>query len=400
MNGTSTKFRFKFAGAVQLLVTLVFLALATGAHSANRHALVIGNSNYGSGFSLINPLNDSTAIAARLSSIGYDVHGGGALLDLGLDQFNDEIDNFLRSVEDGSSTLIYYAGHGAASAGSNFLIPILPEGVTLRSESDIRDRSISLQSIIERTDQRNPSGVNVFLFDACRDAPVESHTRSINLSGLTSLDTRRQPRGSFVGFSTEYGKLALDDNDNGHSPFASAILSGLENEASMPIELFYKSVTEDVYDKTSGQQFPIQESKIRGDFCIVECKNVSANEVDSVQEYGTLSVVTKPVDAEVCYLIPEWDGWNCGQQMVLPIGKPVEVRVSASKYKQSTTSTTVNEVRQQLVVSLEPKSRINYKILGTVAAVIVTGLLLSSKSGGSGDSEDDEFTVTLNPPSQ
>ena len=168
----------------------------------------------------------------------------------------------------------------------------------------------------------------------------------------------------------------------------------------MPIELFYKSVTEDVYDKTSGQQFPIQESKIRGDFCIVECKNVSANDVDSVQEYGTLSVVTKPVDAEVCYLIPEWDGWNCGQQMVLPIGKPVEVRVSASKYKQFTTSTTVNEVRQQLVVSLEPKSRINYKILGAVAAVIVTGLLLSSKSGGSGDSEDDEFTVTLTLPSQ
>ena len=158
------------------------------AHSAPRHALVVGNSDYGDTYRLINPLRDPTAIAAKLADIGYTVHRNGPLLELDLESFNNELNSFLSTIEDGANTLIYYAGHGAASGGLNYLIPILPQGVVLRSESDIRNRSISLQDILERVERRNPSGVNVLFFDACRDAPVENLTRSANLSGLTSMD--------------------------------------------------------------------------------------------------------------------------------------------------------------------------------------------------------------------
>jgi len=375
---------------------LFLIAFSTSSISASRHALIIGNSDYEGRYRLFTPLNDSNAIAEKLSSIGYKVHGGGALHDLDLDSFNQEIDSFLSSVEDGSSTLVYYAGHGAASRGTNYLIPILPSGVTLRSDSDIRDRSISLQSVLERVENKNQTGVNVFFFDACRDAPVASYGRAINLAGLTNLEAGVQPRGSFIGFSTEYGKIALDGKDpSGYSPFAAAVLIGLEKSATTPIELFYKQVTAQVYDNTSGRQFPVQESKLRGDYCIIECSVVASN--SSAQEFGTLMVDASPLDAEVCFLIDAWKTWTCGQQMTVPLYENVKIRATAKNHKTYTTTTRMTQSRQQLSVELEPKEKGNtMKIIGGVAAaILVTGVLLSSDSDSGGS---ETYSITLNRP--
>lgn len=379
-----------------LFVGIWFITTSSMALATTKHALIIGNSDYSGGFGLVTPRADSTAIASKLAQIGYKVHGGAALHNLDLDEFNNEIDSFLASVRDGASTLIYYAGHGAASAGSNYLIPILPAGVKLRSESDIRDRSISLQGILERVERRNPSGVNVFLFDACRDAPVEKFSRSINLTGLTNIDPGRQPRGSFIGFSTEYGKIALDGDADGNSPFAMAVLKSLETSASVPIELFFKEVTEQVYVETNGQQFPIQESKIRGQHCIIEC-NVTINP-QQTQEYGTLSVLTNPESAEVCYLVKGWDSWNCGSQSVLPLNVPVQVKVTAKGYKPLTRHIQLNRYRQKITMVLEQKGNNTLRIIGGVAAVVAIGALLSSGSSTSSESSsegDGSTTIRL-----
>ena len=332
--------------APTIILSIALFAMASNALGSARQALVIGNSDYRDGFALSTPLADSSSIAAKLAEIGYEVHGGGARLDLELDEFNNELDSFLNSISNGDTTFIFYAGHGAASAGANYLVPILPPGVRLRSESDIRDRSISLHGIMERIERRNPNGVNIFFFDACRDAPVDNFSRTINMSGLTRIDTGRQPRGSFIGFSTEYGKIALDGDPSGNSPFTEAVLDSLEEQAAVPIELFYKSVTEKVYQRTDGQQFPIQESKMRGKHCIIEC--FDSPPTASVQEYGTLNVLTKPEVSEVCYRIDSWKSWNCGAQMVLPINENVEVRVAAKGYKTSVRTTRLNRDVQQL----------------------------------------------------
>jgi len=378
-----------------VICTIGSLLVSLPSHSASRHALVIGNSDYGSRYNLVNPLRDSTAIANKLSAIGYKVHSNGPLLNLRLEQFEDAIDSFLASVEDGSSTLIYYAGHGAASGGNNYLIPILPDGVRLRSEDDIRNRSISLQGILERVESRNPSGVNVFFFDACRDAPVDSATRTINLTGLTSLDSARQPRGSFVGFSTEYGQLALDGDISGNSPFAAALLDNLDTYSTVPIELFFKKITEQVYNTTDGSQFPIQESKLRGTHCIVECQSLSGTAAPS--DFGYLDVNTTPVSSEVCYRIDSWTTWNCGQLIPLPMNKEVMVRVSAKGYKTFTTSQTLTTGRQRMTVALDKNNNRTLKIVAGVAAGLAVGALLISGSGG-GDDSSETFNISLVPP--
>jgi len=375
-------------------IFISWVALAgSHAQSASRHALVIGNSDYSSGFNLATPYNDATEVANKLAGIGYTVHSGQALLNLNLQSFNEEIDAFLTSIQDGSSTLIYYAGHGAASNGSNYLIPILPQGVRLRSDADIREKSISLQGILERVESQNPSGVNVFFFDACRDAPVDNVTRSINMTGLASLDSGRQPRGSFVGFSTEYGKLALDGDDpSGHSPFASAFLETLDSHPAIPIENFYKRISSRVFQQTDGKQFPIQEPKIVGNYCIIEC-TVLTTEFPT-QECGPLVLQAKPLQAEMCYIIKGWKSWNCGQQAVLPLNIPVQIKVSAKNYKQYRTTATLTKSKELLVVTLEANSNKTMLIYGGVAALVLTGILLSSGSGGGGEPSE-TYNVTL-----
>lgn len=381
-----------------VLAALCIFGFSVDAKSETRHALVIGNSDYGSGFSLSNPINDSTAIANKLASIDYKVHKDQALYDLTIDEFNDEIDSFLSSIEDGSSILFYYAGHGSASAGENFLIPILPEGVRLRTESDIRNRSIALTSILERIQRYNPSGVNVLFIDACRDAPVENYSRSINLTGLTSLDTRWQPQGSFIGFSTEYGKIAVDGEGSSYSPFASAVLNNLDTRADEPIELFYKGVSNEVYQTTSGQQFPIQEPKIRGNYCLTACKSGVAGE-NIENEFAYTTAVTDPVNAEVCYRLDgDLESWNCGKQLALPVGRLLDIRVTATGYSTYTSTTILQNPSQKLTVALKPKARRGYKIAGAIAAIVVTGILVNSKKGDS--NSDDDYRITLTLPTQ
>jgi len=149
-----------------------------------------------------------------------------------------------------------------------------------------------------------------------------------------------------------------------------------------------------VYTSTSGKQFPIQEPKIRGDFCLVECETYGGT---GVPEFGTLSVVTRPTgaDAEICYMTEGWADWNCGQQMVLPIGKPVDIRVTSKKHKPYTGSTIVRSTHQQLVVELEAKRNTGYKVIGAVAAAVLVGVLLSGSDSGS---SDDRYTIILNRP--
>jgi hypothetical protein len=76
---------------------------------AKRLALVIGNASYRNVTALKNPVNDARAVAERLRSVGYEVY---LALDVDRDGMNDAIDGFLKHIEPGSETLVYYAGHG------------------------------------------------------------------------------------------------------------------------------------------------------------------------------------------------------------------------------------------------------------------------------------------------
>ncbi len=380
------------------VLAVVSLLLMAGPLQANqvqagqqRHALVIANTLYQGEHRLFNPALDAAAIAARLKRIGYTVYGNEVQANLQIDSLSRLVTRFFSSVPDGSSTLIYYAGHGVAVDGINYLVPILPKGVSLESETDIRNRTYALSNIVSEAEYQNPTGVNVILVDACRDAPIARNAyRSVNLlDGMTKMDTA--PEGTFVGYSAEYGEKALDGKRGEHSPYAQEILFGLDKQASLDIELFHKNVADRVFKRTGGKQYPIYEPRIRGKHCLTTCGE--PNTALPLIDYGVVVVDTEPANADVCFLLE--GRWNCDKGVRhYPIGTELQLRVSAKNYRDSRHKVVLTQPSQVVRVALEQKTMSTGKKIGFgLAAIIAIGLL----SGG-GDNSSNSYPITLVPP--
>lgn len=110
-------------GFVCLLLLPGIIFPITGHSSVQaRYALVIGNGDCSKG-KLKNPANDANDMADLFASLGYKVYSGGALVDIGLTQMKNVVENFASDLPDGASAVYYFAGHGMADGGDNYLLP-------------------------------------------------------------------------------------------------------------------------------------------------------------------------------------------------------------------------------------------------------------------------------------
>src|SRR5262245_41495962 len=112
---------------VRIAIGLALLSLPTALHAQTekRIALLIGNQAYGSEIGrLANPHNDVALLEKALKGLGFEVT---AVRDAGLGGLHQTVNAYVRRVQAAGSNAIgffYYAGHGAADAGVNYLIPV------------------------------------------------------------------------------------------------------------------------------------------------------------------------------------------------------------------------------------------------------------------------------------
>ena len=116
----------------RLLIWLFVFAVsgAPAAHAEKRIALVIGNSAYQSTAELNNPRNDATDMAGALRRLGFEVLDG---LDLDKRSMERIIRQFGIKLSGADLALFFYAGHGVAIGGQNYLVPT---DARLASEGD------------------------------------------------------------------------------------------------------------------------------------------------------------------------------------------------------------------------------------------------------------------------
>ncbi len=252
---------------ISILILLTsFLVFPGQSFALERHALVIGNSDY-EGIPLLNPRNDAIDMAKQLSAMGYQVHNGGPLLDLDQVGIERAIRAFAQQLPEEANALFYFAGHGMDSQSDNYLIPI---NHNLAYETQLRDRAVSVRSIVELFTLANPKGINVFLLDACRDSPLKSSVRSTR-QGLTRLSDI--PRGVFVGYAADSGQTA-EDGLGRNGTYTGELLNVMRESPEVIIEIAHKKVAERVYQKTDGRQFPVSENKIYGNWCFGACNEL------------------------------------------------------------------------------------------------------------------------------
>jgi len=192
--------------SVILLADIGFLVMPAAAEQ--RIALAIGNDlypNLPADRQLRKAANDATTIAGTLKSLGFEVIVG---TNLGRQAMIDKLAEFTARLQPGDTAALFFAGHGVAIGGVNYLIPSDVPAVTERAEARVRGASLAEPDLIAELQARSVR-VALLVIDACRDNPFpRAAGRSIgNTRGLADA---RPARGIFTLYSAGIGQTALD----------------------------------------------------------------------------------------------------------------------------------------------------------------------------------------------
>lgn len=235
------------------LALSLFASLPAHAETAQRIALVIGNSSYRPGYELRNPVADARAIAKNLSDLGFAVT---VVMDSDLATAQRALDSFVPDGIAAEAALIYYAGHGAMINGRSFM---LPTDFSMSNFDEIDKEALATDRMLQTLSSTH-AGVKMLLFDACRNNPLESR-------GATVIekpeDAEARTEDMLIAFSTAQGAVALDGSGD-HSPFAEGLLDNL----GKPEELsdLMRAVSLYVREKTDGRQTVWLENSLTKSF--------------------------------------------------------------------------------------------------------------------------------------
>jgi hypothetical protein len=276
------------------VMTVACVALhATPAHAAKRVALVIGNNAYENVPALQKAVNDSEAISQELARLGFDVVSAENVGRRAMSRALVELES---KIESGDTALIYFAGHGFAVDGTNYLLPVDVPAAGPGEEGLVRDASFAANGLSDRLQEKGAATV-ILILDACRDNPFAlPGKRSIGLTrGLSRMDPAE---GMFVLFSAGQGQSALDrlsDTDqNPNSVFTRTLLKELEEPGLSMVRIAKRtqSQVKELAAKVDHVQVPAYYDQIVGDLYLApEGAALAKGSLDALQEGGGTSVL-------------------------------------------------------------------------------------------------------------
>jgi uncharacterized caspase-like protein len=244
-----------------ILVSLMCMALSVSAAKADRRvAFVVGNGAYKNVAQLPNPPIDAKAMASTLRNVGFEVIEGSNLT---RDQMTEKLLDFGRKAQGSDVAVFYYAGHGIAVGGSNYLLPV---DADIKSEMDVKlGAAINIDLTLDQT--MGDAKVKLVFLDACRDNPFaakiksNSATRSVNVqSGLAEM---KSGEGTLIAFATGPGQTALDGQEGNNSPFTRALIDNI-TKPGVEIQQAMTSVRAQVNEETHKGQLPWGHTNLIG----------------------------------------------------------------------------------------------------------------------------------------
>ena len=233
-------------GALALVGQLV----PNTARAAERVALVIGNASYKEA-PLRNPVNDARDMATTLEGLGFEVI---RVENASKEEMERAIGRFTGRLDEESSGLFYYAGHGVQVRGRNYLVPV---DAKINSERDARIESVPINLVLDELEYAG-NRLNVVILDACRNNPFERRMRGAS-RGLAAVDAAR---GTLIAYATSPGSLA-QDGDGRNGLYTEELLRALRLPG-LEVEDVFKEVRIKVSERTDYQQIPWESSSLTG----------------------------------------------------------------------------------------------------------------------------------------
>jgi hypothetical protein len=244
-----------------LVLSLICMVFTAGAANAEKRvAFVVGNGTYKNVAALPNPPIDAKAMAGALRNIGFDVVEG---TNLTRDKMTEKLLDFGKKAQGADVALFFYAGHGIAISGTNYLLPI---DADIKSEMDVKlGAAINIDLTLDQT--MSDAKVKLVFLDACRDNPfaakIKSNSATRSVSVQTGLAEMKSGEGTLIAFATGPGQTALDGKEGANSPFTRALLANV-TQPGVEIQQAMTKVRAQVNEETNKGQLPWGHTNLIG----------------------------------------------------------------------------------------------------------------------------------------
>jgi hypothetical protein len=217
-----------------------------------RLALVFGNSDYITGTSLKNPVNDANLMEGTLKELNFEVI---KKLNANKEEMMEAVREFTEKLPNYDVALFYYAGHGNQVDGKNYLIPT---DAHLEKPTDCRFEAIEVEFIVEEF-EKYQDNTNIVILDACRNNPYTAWARG----GEAGFRAMNFSSGTIIAYATSEGATAADGKGaNG------LYTEELVKQMSVPQSILsvFMNTRAQVRKLSNGAQIPTEWNKLNGDF--------------------------------------------------------------------------------------------------------------------------------------
>src|SRR5476651_2329229 len=245
---------------VVALSVLGILVSASAAKADRRVAFVVGNGAYKNVAQLPNPPVDAKSMASVLRNVGFEVVEG---TNLTRDKMTERLLEFGKKAQGADVAVFFYAGHGIAVNGTNYLLPV---DADVKSEMDVKlGAAINIDLTLDQT--MNDAKVKLVFLDACRDNPfaakIKSNSATRSVSVQSGLAEMKSGEGTLIAFATGPGQTALDGQEGTNSPFTRALMAHITTPG-VEIQQAMTEVRAQVNEETNKGQLPWGHTNLIG----------------------------------------------------------------------------------------------------------------------------------------
>ena len=246
---------------VTVILSLICMLFTANAAKADRRvAFVVGNGAYKNVAQLPNPPVDAKAMASTLRNVGFEVVEG---TNLTRDKMTEKLLDFGKKAQGADIAVFFYAGHGIAIAGTNYLLPI---DADIKSEMDVKlGAAINIDLTLDQT--MSDAKVKLVFLDACRDNPfaakIKSNSATRSVSVQSGLAEMKSGEGTLIAFATGPGQTALDGQEGTNSPFTRALIAHITTPG-VEIQQAMTEVRAQVNEETNKGQLPWGHTNLIG----------------------------------------------------------------------------------------------------------------------------------------
>src|SRR6202790_154305 len=280
-----------------LIAAISAAALVVSANVAKadkRGAFVVGNGAYKNVAALPNPAVDAKSMARLLRNVGFDVVEGSNLT---RDKMTEKLLDFGKKAEGGDVALFFYAGHGIAVNGTNYLLPV---DADLKSEMDVKlGAAINVDLTLEQT--MSDAKVKLVFLDACRDNPFAAKIRSAkatrSISVASGLAEMKSGEGTLIAFATGPGQTALDGDAGTNSPFTRALMANIAAPGA-EIQQAMTKVRAQVNEETNKNQLPWGHTNLIGSVYLNPVAGAAGQQAEAPNTSSVASGPTSEVELE------------------------------------------------------------------------------------------------------